>query len=328
MRTQTFKIFLATILALVGSAPALAQLSLEREISIEGSVHESRDLSGAVAHGPYLVVGSDEGDSIQVLEPTASGYRAARTFSLRNGGELDIEGLARRQQTYYVLGSHSRRRPRVKTSRSYNRNRKNLLASSIGAGGARTKIYRFQLDPGKGNPPARVEHISLGRLFEQHPVLAPFVSLPSKENGIDIEGIALEGERLVLGFRGPRLRGGWVPVLKLPFSSPQTAELLFVHLNGRGIRDMVAVDDGFLVLAGPVGDSPLSFQLYHWNGRDCLPGKGSPGGRTLLLGEVPAPAGASPEALVLLETQQRAYRLLLLDDGIKNGRPRIYRIER
>jgi hypothetical protein len=58
--------------------------------------------------------------------------------------------------------------------------------------------------------------------------------------------------------------------------------------------------DGFLILAGPVGDGPGGYFLDHWGGEDAFPGEHRDGrelplGKTKLLGRVPAPPGARAE---------------------------------
>ncbi|MBQ0818798.1 DUF3616 domain-containing protein, partial [Microvirga sp. HBU67558] len=48
---------------------------------------------------------------------------------------------------------------------------------------------------------------ALERWLAEDPHLGPFLAVPSKENGLDIEGLAVRGNRLWLGLRGPVLRG-------------------------------------------------------------------------------------------------------------------------
>lgn len=80
-------------------------------------------------------------------------------------------------------------------------------------------------------------------------VLEPFVEIPSKENGIDIEGISARGKKLYIGFCGPVFRENWVPIIVTEFDDlPGKAILQFVSLQGLGIRDIVALDDSFLLL--------------------------------------------------------------------------------
>jgi hypothetical protein len=77
-------------------------------------------------------------------------------------------------------------------------------------------------------------------------------------------------------------------------------------LGGRGIRDLTAVSDGFLLLAGPVGDGSDFYQLYHWNGRDVLPGsnvKDDEQGKLQLLGEITPPSEGKVEGVAVPEEQ-------------------------
>ena len=74
---------------------------------------------------------------------------------------------------------------------------------------------------------ARLEGNSRGNLLtkalKDDPHIGPFVprlsngkmvGIPSKDNGLDVEGLAVSGDRAFLGLRGPVLRG-WTVVLEL-----------------------------------------------------------------------------------------------------------------
>ena len=136
--------------------------------------------------------------------------------------------------------------------------------------------------------------------MQKDPLLHTFVGLPSKENGIDIESMAYHDERLYLGFRGPVLRGNYVTVMVLQFDHPKRYVLRFVRLQGQGIRDMVALEGGFLIVSGPVNDAPGPFRLWWWDGEDQIPGKDRRVRETELLGAVSTPGGAKAEGLALL----------------------------
>ena len=306
-------------------------------------VFEAGDISAIVADGTRLVIGADEGDSIQVLRRAADGaYLPGAPLPLGGEDELDIEGIARgADQTYYVVGSHSRRRKAVdpfdaeSLEREYAKNRERMLADEIGSEKSRTRLYRFKFDPAGAPgdwPPADLDDIRLRDVFQAHPVLSAFEPLPSKENGIDVEGIAADGDDLFLGFRGPVLRNGFVPVLRLRFDEQDDNEILYVNLDGRGIRDLVRVEDGFLIIAGPVGDAPLSYLLYHWDGADTLPGVrgvGEPARGTItLLGRIPTPAGGKAEGLALLDQSDGAYEVVIAYDSVDGGGLQVLRAPR
>jgi hypothetical protein len=106
------------------------------------------------------------------------------------------------------------------------------------------------------------------------------VSIPSKDNGLDIEGIAVSGERVYLGMRGPVLRG-WAVLLELwPYVDPDQPGRLrlregadgrpyakhLLDLDGLGVRDLCPHGDDLLVLAGPTMDLDGPVRVYRWRG--------------------------------------------------------------
>src|SRR5437899_3108388 len=81
-----------------------------------------------------------------------------------------------------------------------------------------------------------VEKMSLRDTLDSHPILKQFVPVASKENGIDIEGLAVKNGRLYFGFRGPVLRDNWVPVLSCTFGKvPGDVKMAYMQLAGRGV---------------------------------------------------------------------------------------------
>jgi hypothetical protein len=96
------------------------------------------------------------------------------------------------------------------------------------------------------------------------PHLEKFLSIPGKDNGFDIEGLAVADDRIFVGLRGPVLRG-WAIILEVAvdFSEPAGLKLRnigsdgrlyrkhFLGLGGRGIRDLCADGSDLLILAGP-----------------------------------------------------------------------------
>ena len=123
------------------------------------------------------------------------------------------------------------------------------------------------------------------------------------------------------------LRLGFVPILTFSFDDPTDVELRYVTLGGLGVRDMARVSDGFLVVAGPMGDIPHRYRLYHWDGRDCLPGteRDTPQGRTTLLGSIPTVFGTKAEGVAVMEENEDGYELLVVYDGAQRGNPTRFR---
>src|SRR5262249_11031747 len=155
------------------------------------------------------------------------------------------------------------------------------------------------------------EKMSLAKAIKKNEILKPFRKIPSKENGIDIEGLAVSGKWLYAGFRSPVLRGNLVPVLRFHFGEESDTEIFFVQLGGRGIRGLCATSSGFLILAGPPAEGPGSYQIYEWDGHDCLPGKDRPEkiGQCRPLGDLPKNEG-KPEGVAVREEQSDYYDIL------------------
>jgi hypothetical protein len=107
-------------------------------------------------------------------------------------------------------------------------------------------------------------------------LLEPSRSVPAKENGFDIEGIAATPTRLYLGFRGPVLESKYAPVLVIDREDQHNFELKFLDLGGLGIRDITYAKDvgSFLLIAGPNMEQSGPFILYEWNGGNMANGNG------------------------------------------------------
>jgi len=299
---------------------------------------DPQNISGvALLPKGLLALGSDEGNAIQILQPLGEGhYRAAPEGLVvldPKAGEIDIEALAWSDPWLYVLGSHARKRKPLDPRRSAAENRARI--TEIDREKDRERLFRLRIDPNVGTAvPESLERVSLAKLIKDDPILSPFREIPSKENGVDIEGLAVgPGGELVVGFRGPVLRGNLTPLMVVAlsdgrFSQPRlTHELRFVNLEGRGIRSIANYRDRFLLLAGPVGDQPIPYRIYLWDGTDLLPGRDAPGrsGHLEALCELPLPKpGAKAEALELVEERPGALRVLVLFDGLENGAPTVY----
>lgn len=121
-----------------------------------------------------------------------------------------------------------------------------------------------------------------------------------------------------------------MPLLKCKFAPTiSQSEFGICKLGGRGCRDITPVDDGFLILAEfTVGDGSGSYQIYLWDGADCLPGRrqwGQPG-QIKQLGELPMYANTKAEGLALLKEKDPDYEVVIIFDGVKNGAPARFRI--
>ena len=144
---------------------------------------------------------------------------------------------------------------------------------------------------------------ALTRALRDDPHLGPFLSIPSKDNGFDIEGLAAAPNgRLFLGLRGPVL-DGWACILeihvaarldrnhdltlqKITTSSAAPARALyrkhFLNLGGSGVRDLCCAGRDLLILTGPPMRGKGASQVRRWkdalarNGESILSAKQLP----------------------------------------------------
>lgn len=248
----------------------------------QGGKPLGEDLSALAIVGRTLFCAADEGATLEVLTLDDAGQRFGDHRSLAlgdvfdlpegNDGEMDIEGLAVADGWLWIVGSHSLKRPAMKdgaglerlqhVKRDRNRcflGRMPLVSRADGTceavasdGARRAGALRIRKD---GSNPIR-------RRLAKDPLIAPFVHAPAKENGFDVEGIAVEGDRVFLGLRGPvmcgiaflvevRVREGGRAGLKLAtLEDGSDYRLHPLPLHGLGVRDLLLHQQRLLVLAG------------------------------------------------------------------------------
>jgi Protein of unknown function (DUF3616) len=263
-----------------------------------------RNLSAVRSDGRVLWLAGDETATLERLvgnddrEPDE--YADQATFRLADlvqlpgdeDEEADLEGLARSGQFLWAVGSHSLRRKRIKPqhgdAKALQRlarvqgqpNRQVLLRIPIEDVGGRPSLVRETVVSGQRHCAAVLggSGSSLRDLLSDDEHLAPFLAIPGKDNGLDIEGIAVRGDRVYLGLRGPVLRG-WALVLEVrpaadpaqpqrlhlrPFDDDAAYRKHVLNLDGLGVRDLCPCDDDLLVLAGPTMDLDGPVRVYRW----------------------------------------------------------------
>jgi len=303
----------------------------------------TKNVSGVSLWGRHALVVVDEtiegANLLQIFEPEGDDYRALPetiTLDIATSSELDLEGIAVEDGTVFLLGSHAWRRRAVEDDKPYLRNRANLLGGPE-AQPARDYLIRLALTP-EGTL-SSMTRMSLRPFFDSTEPFKSFASIASKENGIDAEGLTVRSGWVYVGFRGPVLRGNFTPILKLRFDEPPMREnVSFVNLGGRGVRDLATVEDGIIILAGPVGDGPGSYQFYLWDGQDGVPGEGAPPSETgglQFIGDLPPPesrsdddALAKPEGIALVEETRKHWLFMVACDGVKHDRIPLYRVDK
>jgi hypothetical protein len=286
------------------------------ELEFESAARrEKRSLSGVATHGDYLFVAPDEGASIVRLrrDGNSEKYHDPGTYPVDTlvtvpgaaGEEIDLEGMDIADGFLWLVGSHSAVRKRVRDDATpeqipgllaevdYPKARRLLARIPLTDGQDRPEPVRTATEPGgeavsaAGLPD---EDGGLHALLHQDEHLGPFIDLPGKDNGLDIEGVAVVGSRVLLGLRGPVLRG-WAVIVEIEprpsENGPRTLELApigqsdpparfikhFLDLHGLGIRDLTRHDNDLLILAGPtmVLDGPSRVLRLRGGAQDPLP---------------------------------------------------------
>jgi len=259
-----------------------------------------KNLSAVVSHGDNLWLGGDEGTMIERLTKTDKDrFGQHRRFDLASfiklpgekNGEIDIEGLDVNDGFLWLVGSHSLKRKKPDETLDDQTNLARL--AEITEDRNRLTLARAPIAPDaslvssqnghksavlKNNGESNVlldalrEDEHLGVFLRKHPDKP---ATPSKDNGLDIEGLAVSDNRVFLGLRGPVLRG-WAVVLELtikehdgvlhlePFNKGRTYRKHFLQLDGLGIRDLAFQDHELFILTGPTMalDGPVF--VYRW----------------------------------------------------------------
>ncbi|MGL5060811.1 MAG: DUF3616 domain-containing protein [Microcoleus sp.] len=290
------------------------------------------DLS-AVAFTPdgNLWLGSDETTSIERLSPVAphifgkhQRFAIADFLELSGAGEIDIEGIDFSNNYLWLVGSHSTKRKKAK-GKDPKKDIERL--AQIETDVNRYLLARIPMKDGMlcksiANPDNPQIHMTAGCLKrtktgnllinalqeDSHLGLYLSVPIPSKENGFDIEGLAVKGDRIFLGLRGPVLRG-WAIILEIEVQESKSGALKlkeigeagklykkhFVDLNGLGVRELCWKGEDLMILAGPtmtVSGEMTLFRLRGILGREGDSITGQNGGELEVLFDLPFKVGA------------------------------------
>ena len=207
-------------------APSTTGESLQGELSVVLQVRDD------------LWLASDESASIERLSPGKgrvfehhTGFLLADYLSLPAGddAEVDIEGMAHERNYLWVVGSHSLSRRKADASSKHSKKQIRALAE-VRTGGNRYLLARIPLmadsggvshqlfktcpdpdDPTRTLSAAQLMGGDRGNLLtdalQDDENLAPFLGVPGKKNGFNIEGVGVVDGRLFIGMRGPVIGG-------------------------------------------------------------------------------------------------------------------------
>ncbi|HLM55881.1 MAG TPA: DUF3616 domain-containing protein [Pyrinomonadaceae bacterium] len=345
--------------ALLRFDPALNRLDDEGK--------ELRDgLSAAVLVGDTLWLACDETTRLERLTRAGGDtYQGHEQFPLarfldlhaKEKEEADVEGLDISDGYLWLVGSHSLKRTKPKAGKTPDKNRERLAA--VTADGNRFLLARIPLVADGGTHrlekeastgdqrrvAAQLHGDELGSdltaALEKDEHLGAFFGIPGKDNGFDIEGLAVSGGRVLIGLRGPVLRG-WAMVLEVELGGDDddTSVLRlkgigpggrpyrkhFLELGGLGVRDLCADGADLLILAGPTMDLDGPVALFRWE-NGARPEEQSvvfAGDKLTRVLDIPFGAGSDhAEGITLLPAEGGARReLLVLYDAPSAARKR------
>lgn len=301
-----------------------ARLEFDPKLNKLSKKKELRDgLSVAVQVGNTLWVTNDETISLErlsylVTDKGVYQYGKHTQFSLndylalpvpppldsKDIAEADVEGMDCKDGYLWLVGSHSLVRKKATQKDSTTDNFKHL--AKVSSTGNRFLLARIPLVERNGTYtlekeveqvgsvkrvaaqlPGTAESNSLIQALKEDIHLQKFLTIPGKDNGFDIEGLAVAGKRIFIGLRGPVLRG-WAVVLELEpeVNAENPAELKlkainlnnpcnpknptyrkhFLDLDGLGVRDLCMHGSDLLILAGPTMDLDGPVSLFRWKG--------------------------------------------------------------
>ena len=262
------------------------------------------NLSGAAFTGDWLWVAGDEAcglDRLRRLDPVGDEFLRfgeAQDFPLADlldlpgaaTDEADLEGMAVADSFLWVVGSHGWKRKNARLDRDFAYNAKRL--SKVALDGNRRLLACLPIETDDSGAPilskqardgrralrlkgdARTNQLT--RLLADDPHFGPYMAIPGKDNGFDIEGLAVDGQRLLLGLRGPVLRG-WSALLEIRVE-PRGEQLRlvpldalgtmvrkhFLQLDGLGVRDLHFSGDDLYILAGPTMVLNGEIRVFKW----------------------------------------------------------------
>jgi hypothetical protein len=286
--------------------PASSPILRFSTVVLKKDLAKARDnLSAVVLRDKTLWLGGDEGTSIDRMTRDARGNFGEHTrFELKEmlnlpapaKEEIDIEGLDLDGGYLWLIGSHSAKRKKAESGKSLAENLERL--GTVEMDGNRFTLARVPLN-GSNEPVAKHGSLTAARLkgdesgnvltaaLKEDDHLGRFVprksndgtvkGIPSKDNGFDVEGLAVSGNRVFLGLRGPVLRG-WAIVIELrvkessddvlslepigPAGEPYIKH--FLQLDGLGVRELSIHGKDLLILAGPSMDLDGPVFIYRW----------------------------------------------------------------
>jgi hypothetical protein len=298
---------------------------------------ENKGAQFAALRNDRLVVGKFIPLIVDEDDPRPFGSRPHETCG--EEGEfknLDGEGVAYAEPFFYVVGSHgcSRRKNKFELSSFI------LARIRVDSRGRPVDTAGRVLGEEEFSKAVQTTYRVSDWLQRAKGVKNFFAENLEEEDGLNIEGVAVHGDRIWFGLRAPVKKaakdgekfkkrafvvGGDVADLFEPGDKPSKVkpEVAFFDLDERGIRDLAVLADGrLLVLAGaPNGDEVL-FKLFIADPKT---------NKAKLIGTLAEVLGmvegewvrGKAESVTLLDVKAGVAQAVILFDGLENGKPHL-----
>ncbi len=278
-------------------------LSLVLVYNFVGKILGNKDLSDIACYKPdSCAVVSDETNMITLIKKEGTIFTVTENVVIdKEFEELDLEALASTQTGYYALGSHG--------------NKRKSGAYAPGNHG----LYYIGLD--QNNKVSKVLKRNLDGLLESSSVFKDYFNRPLQQNGVNLEAMTLKDGVLYIGPRAPNLNG-YIFIIKVAEANlgrevfAYALDSLYIGA-GYGLREMVSLDKGFLLVAGnslpedAPGYRELPYVIYWWDGDLSRPNK--------KLRVIKNDSKKKLEGIEVLEQSDEKISVLLLYDGVENG---------
>jgi Protein of unknown function (DUF3616) len=237
---------------------------------------------------------------------------------------LDGEGVAYSKPHFYVIGSHgcSRSKGKFRLSSFI------LARVRVDDQGRPADSNGNPLPPDKVRDAVETSYRVSDLLQRAEPVRKFFGKDLNSADGLNIEGLAVQGDTIWFGLRAPVdkdafLVGGSVADLFRSGHAPSGAKptVIPISLEGLGIRDLAVLPDNrLLVLAGATHGPEVPFKLFAFDteSRTRTPIGPLPEIKRQVDGEM---VTGKAEAVTILGATTDQARIVVLFDGLIDGAP-------
>jgi hypothetical protein len=284
-----------------------------------------------LAVGKFIPLIGDESDPNTLGSPPEATCETKGDFD-----NLDGEGVAYAEPFFYVVGSHgcSRKKDKFQLSSFI------LARIRVDSQGRPVDTAGRVLGEAEFSKAVQTTYRVSDWLQRAKGVKGFFAENLEEEDGLNIEGIAIQGDRIWFGLRAPVKKaskdgamfkkqafvvGGNIADLFEPGNKPSKAEpeMAFFDLAKLGIRDLAALPDGrLLALAGAANGDEVPFKLFVADPRN---------NQAKLIGTLAEVLGmvkgelvrGKAEGLTLLEVAPGSAQAVILFDGLQNGAPHL-----